>query len=203
MIEIDQECTRIVRIVEAEIQQAQISEEYEIQFGKTQEIGSSSSNPRLSLDHGRNSIRKSISNRYPRKILEISNIIRITGRVFNGIEWKHQEILIQTEATTNHVKGILIDGLPIYEGTQYTYKTFEGNNFSCKNMILSPETSNMDNRTQILLNRMYEKMQIIEESIHDKSKKLFKIRDELASLLEQARMMQYGIQLNTEQAENE
>lgn len=123
-------------IVEAEIQQAQIPDEYEIRFGKTQEIGSSS-NPRLSIEYGRNSIRKSISNRFAQKI-ETSNIMKINGRIFNGTEWKNQEILIQTGATANHVKGILIDGLLIYEGEHYTYKTFEGNNFSCKNMVSLP-----------------------------------------------------------------
>ncbi|KAG5598557.1 hypothetical protein H5410_029927 [Solanum commersonii] len=99
MIEIDQECVGIARIVEAEIQQAYIPDEYEIRFGKTQEIGSTS-NPRLSTEYGRNSIRKS--------------------------------------ATANHVKGILIEGIPVYEGEHYTYKTFEGNNFSCKNMVDLP-----------------------------------------------------------------
>ncbi|KAG5612644.1 hypothetical protein H5410_023925 [Solanum commersonii] len=88
MIEIDQECTEIARIVEAEVQQAQISDKYEIQFGKTQEIGSTS-NPRLSIEYGRNSIRKSISNRYPLKILKTSNITKIKGRIFNGFEWKY------------------------------------------------------------------------------------------------------------------
>ncbi|KAG5596634.1 hypothetical protein H5410_037866 [Solanum commersonii] len=57
VIEIDQECVRIAKIVETEIQQAQIPDEYEIQFEKTQEIGSFS-NPRLSREYGRNSIRK-------------------------------------------------------------------------------------------------------------------------------------------------
>ncbi|KAG5597023.1 hypothetical protein H5410_038255 [Solanum commersonii] len=95
MIEIDQECSKIARIVEVEVQQAQIPDEYEIQFGKTQEIGSTS-NSRLSIEYGRNSIRKSISNRYPLKILETSNITKIRGRIFNGFEWKNQEILIQT-----------------------------------------------------------------------------------------------------------
>ncbi|KAG5611028.1 hypothetical protein H5410_022309 [Solanum commersonii] len=63
MIEIDQECLGTARIVEAEIQRAHIPDEYEIQFGKTQEIGSTS-NPRLSIEYGRNSIRKTISNRF-------------------------------------------------------------------------------------------------------------------------------------------
>ncbi|KAG5568640.1 hypothetical protein H5410_064345 [Solanum commersonii] len=46
-------------------------------------------------------------------------------------------------------------------------------------------------------------MQNVEQSIDDKSHKLFRIRDELASLSEQARMMQYEInQLNAEQADN-
>ncbi|KAG5575922.1 hypothetical protein H5410_056056 [Solanum commersonii] len=60
------------------------------------------------------------------------------GRIFNGSEWKNQEILIQTGATANHIKGILIDGIQIYEGKQYTYQTFEGNNFSYKNMVDLP-----------------------------------------------------------------
>uniref|UniRef100_M1DQ39 Movement protein n=1 Tax=Solanum tuberosum TaxID=4113 RepID=M1DQ39_SOLTU len=80
MIEIDQKC---MGIVEVEIQQAQIPEEYEIRFGKTQEIGSSSNNPRLSLEYGRNSTKISTSHKYSKKILETSNITRIAGRVFN------------------------------------------------------------------------------------------------------------------------
>ncbi|KAG5592052.1 hypothetical protein H5410_042566 [Solanum commersonii] len=44
--------------------------------------------------------------------------------------------------------------------------------------ILFPETSNMDNQTKILVNRIYEKMKTVDESIDDKSQKLFKIRDE-------------------------
>ncbi|KAH0635740.1 hypothetical protein KY289_035655 [Solanum tuberosum] len=63
--------------------------------------------------------------------------------------------------------------------------------------------SNMDNQTKILVNKIYERMQTVDKSIDDKSNKLFKIRDELANLSEQARMMQYEInQLSTEQAEN-
>ncbi|KAG5621023.1 hypothetical protein H5410_006241 [Solanum commersonii] len=123
IIEIDKEYAEIARIVEAEIQQAQIPEEYEIQFKKTQEIGSSSSNPRLSLEYGRNFIRKIISQRYNKNTLEISkvsNIASILGRIYNGTEWKDQEILIQTGATANHVKNILLEGLPIYEGIPYT-----------------------------------------------------------------------------------
>ncbi|KAG5615807.1 hypothetical protein H5410_015631 [Solanum commersonii] len=132
-------CSGIARIVEVEIQNAQISEEYEIEFGKSQEIGStSSSNSRLSIDYGRNSIRKSISNRYPKIILENPNMTRIMGRIYNGTEWKSQEMLIQIGATTNHLRGILINGLQIHEGNPYNYKTFEGNNFSCKNMINLP-----------------------------------------------------------------
>ncbi|KAG5579041.1 hypothetical protein H5410_049668, partial [Solanum commersonii] len=115
----------------------QIPDEYEIQFGKTQEIGSTS-NPRLSIEYGRNSIRKTISNRYSIKTIESSNITKIKGRIFNGYEWKNQEILIQTGATANHIKGILIEGIQIYEGKQYTYQTFEGNNYSCKNMVDLP-----------------------------------------------------------------
>ncbi|KAG5586689.1 hypothetical protein H5410_047123 [Solanum commersonii] len=106
MIEIDQECSGIARIVEAEVQQAQIPDEYEIQFGKTQEIGSTS-NPRLSIEYGRNSIRKTIS-RYSIKNIETSNITKIRGRIFNGSEWKNQEILIQTGATANHIKDLPI-----------------------------------------------------------------------------------------------
>ncbi|KAG5586830.1 hypothetical protein H5410_047264 [Solanum commersonii] len=122
-----------------EIQHAQIPEENEIQFGKTQEIESPSiSNPRLSIDYGRNSIRKSISDKYPKRILENPNITRIMGRIYNGTEWKSQEILIQTGATANHIKGMIIEGLQIYEGNPYNYKTFEGNNFSCKKMIDLP-----------------------------------------------------------------
>ncbi|KAG5590652.1 hypothetical protein H5410_041166 [Solanum commersonii] len=60
MIEIDQECAGIARIIEAEIQHAQISEEYEIRFGKTQEIGSSNKNPGLSIENGRNFIKKDL-----------------------------------------------------------------------------------------------------------------------------------------------
>ncbi|KAG5605843.1 hypothetical protein H5410_027335 [Solanum commersonii] len=41
-------------------------------------------------------------------------------------------------ATANHVKGTRLDGLPIYEGSPYIYKTFEGNNFSCINMVDLP-----------------------------------------------------------------
>ncbi|KAG5594909.1 hypothetical protein H5410_036141 [Solanum commersonii] len=138
MIEIDQECAGIARNIEAEIQQAQISDEYEIHFGKTQEIESSGSNPRLLIEYRRNSIKKSISNKYPKRILKVPNITRIAGRIFNGIEWKKQEILLQTGATANHVKDILLDGLPVYEGTPYTYKTFEGNNYSCIKMVDLP-----------------------------------------------------------------
>lgn len=86
MIEIDQECAGIARIVEAEIQQAQIPDEYEIRFGKTQEIGSTS-NPRLSIEYGRNSIRKSISNRYPLKI-ETPNITKIKRE---NLQWNRME----------------------------------------------------------------------------------------------------------------
>ncbi|KAL3375867.1 hypothetical protein AABB24_002697 [Solanum stoloniferum] len=71
IIEIDKECAEIARIVEEEIQQSQIPEEYEIQFEKTQEIGSSSSNSRLSLEYERNFIRKSVSQRYNKNTLEI------------------------------------------------------------------------------------------------------------------------------------
>ncbi|KAG5592073.1 hypothetical protein H5410_042587 [Solanum commersonii] len=159
MIEIDQECAGIARIVEAEIQQAQIPDEYEIQFGKTQEIGNSS-NPRLSIEYGRNSIRKSISNRYPLKVFLI-DVTKIKGRIFNGIEWKYQEILIQTGATANHISF--------------------------------PEMSNMDNQTKILVNRIYERMKIVDESIDEKSQKLFKIRDELSKLSEQSRMLQFDL----------
>jgi len=65
------------------------------------------------------------------------------------------------------------------------------------------EMSNMDNQKKILVNRIYEQMQTVDKSIDDKRNKLFKILEELASLSEQARVMQYEInQLNTEQAEN-
>ncbi|KAG5576835.1 hypothetical protein H5410_056969 [Solanum commersonii] len=61
----------------------------------------------------------------------------------------------------------------------------------------------MDNQTKILVNMICERMQTVDKSIDDKSNKLFKIRDELASLYEQTRMMQYEInQLSTKQAEN-
>ncbi|KAG5579445.1 hypothetical protein H5410_050072 [Solanum commersonii] len=138
MIEIDQECTSIARIVEAEIQQAQIPEEYEIRFEKTQEIGSSCNNPRLSLEYGKNSIRKSLSHRYSKRIPETSNITKIARRIFNGTEWIKQEILMQTSATANNVKEIILEGLPIYEGTPYTYKTFEGKNYSYTKMVDLP-----------------------------------------------------------------
>ena len=49
-IEIDRECAGIARIIEAEVQQTQIPDEYEIRFGKTSEIGSTS-NPRLSIEY--------------------------------------------------------------------------------------------------------------------------------------------------------
>ncbi|KAG5596451.1 hypothetical protein H5410_037683 [Solanum commersonii] len=116
MIEIDQECAGITRIVEAETQQAQILEEYEIRFGKTKEIGSPSNNPRLSLEYGRNSIRKRLQEE---SLMELNE--------------KKKDV--QTGATANHAKWIIWDGLPIYEGTPYIYKTLEGNNFSCKNMV--------------------------------------------------------------------
>ena len=57
---------------------------------------------------------------------------------FNGLEWKNQDILIQTGAIANHIKEYLINGLTIYEGEHYIYKTFEGNNFSCKKMVDLP-----------------------------------------------------------------
>ncbi|KAG5570677.1 hypothetical protein H5410_060443 [Solanum commersonii] len=101
MIEIDQEYAGIARIVEAEIQQAQILEEYEICFGKTKEIGSSNISPRLSLEYGRNFIRKSISNRYNKKVLEISALLVSQGESImeeNGknrkscFKWEQQPI---------------------------------------------------------------------------------------------------------------
>uniref|UniRef100_M1DX43 Uncharacterized protein n=1 Tax=Solanum tuberosum TaxID=4113 RepID=M1DX43_SOLTU len=46
-------------------------------------------------------------------------------------------------------------------------------------------------------------MQLVAESIDDKSQKLFNIKDQLASLTEQARKMQYEInQLSNDQAES-
>ncbi|KAH0636368.1 hypothetical protein KY285_036121 [Solanum tuberosum] len=61
----------------------------------------------------------------------------------------------------------------------------------------------MDNQTKILVNRIYEKMKTVDESIDDKSQKLFKIRDELSKLSEQSRMLQSEInQLSTTQAES-
>ncbi|KAG5628070.1 hypothetical protein H5410_013288 [Solanum commersonii] len=215
IIEIDKECAKIV---EAEIQQAQISEEYEIQFEKTQEIGSSSSNPRLSLEYGRNSIRKSISQRYNKNTLElskVSNIASIIGRIYNETEWKDQEILIQTDATANHVKNILLEGLPIYEGIPYTYKTFEGNNYSCQKMVDLPikldiiritvpcYITNHESDHNLILGNLFLNSLEDYNSINDKSQKLFNIRDDLMSLSEQARKMQYEInQLSNSQAEN-
>ncbi|KAG5604661.1 hypothetical protein H5410_026153 [Solanum commersonii] len=151
MIEIDQECSGIARIIEAEVQQAQISDEYEIQFGKTQEIGSTS-NPRLSIEYGRNSIKKTVSNRYSIKNIEPSNITKIKGRIFNGSEWKNQEILIQTGATANHIKGILIEGIQIYEGKQYTYQTFEDNGSEAslaKSFLIKDWDTNKNNISMI------------------------------------------------------
>ncbi|KAG5603814.1 hypothetical protein H5410_025306 [Solanum commersonii] len=202
---------------------AQISDEYEIQFGQTQEIGSTS-NPRLSIEYGRNSIRKSISNRYPLRVLKTTNITKIKGRIFNGIEWKYQEILIQTGATANHVKSILLDGISIYEGKQYTYKTFEGNNFSCKNMVdlpiqldtiritVSCYITNHESDQDLILGNLFlnklEDYSIGKNGIEmiykdNKSQRLFKIRDELSKLFEQARILQFEInQLSATQAEN-
>ncbi|KAG5587036.1 hypothetical protein H5410_047470 [Solanum commersonii] len=61
----------------------------------------------------------------------------------------------------------------------------------------------MDNQTKILVNRIYEKMKTVDESIDEKSQKLFKIRDELSKLSKQSRMLQFEInQLSTTQAEN-
>ncbi|KAG5613795.1 hypothetical protein H5410_013619 [Solanum commersonii] len=170
MIEIDQECSGIARIVEAEVQQAQIPDEYEIQFGKTQEIGSTS-NPRLSIEYGRNSIRKTISNRYYTKTLESSNITKIKGRIFNGSEWKNQEILIQTGATANHIKGILIEGIQIYEGKQYTYQTFEDNGSEAslaKSFLIKDWEDNKNNISMIGITGDKEKL--------SKSKEKFKRR---------------------------
>ena len=65
------------------------------------------------------------------------------------------------------------------------------------------ETSNMDNQTKILVNRIYEKMKTVDESIDEKGQKLFKIRDELSKLYEQSRMLQSELnQLSITQAEN-
>ncbi|KAG5629425.1 hypothetical protein H5410_001142 [Solanum commersonii] len=61
----------------------------------------------------------------------------------------------------------------------------------------------MDNRTKILVNRIYEKMETVDESTDNKSQRLFKIRDELSKLSEQARILQSEINhLSTTQAEN-
>lgn len=50
---------------------------------------------------------------------------------------------------------------------------------------------------------IYEKMKTVDESIDDKSQKLFKIRDELSKLSEQSRILQSELnQLSTAQAEN-
>ncbi|KAG5607505.1 hypothetical protein H5410_028997 [Solanum commersonii] len=154
MIEIDQECSGIARIVEAEVQQAHIPDEYEIQFGKTQEIDSTS-NPRLSIEYGRNSIRKTISNRY-------------TSGTFNEAETRYS-------TTEKELLAII---------------SFQG-------------TSNMDNQTKILVNRIYDKMKTVDESIDEKGQRLFKIRDDLSKLSEQSRILQSEInQLSTTQAEN-
>ncbi|TMW80224.1 hypothetical protein EJD97_022615, partial [Solanum chilense] len=61
----------------------------------------------------------------------------------------------------------------------------------------------MDNQTKILINRIYEKMKKVDESIDEKGQKLFNSRDELSKLSEQSRMLQFEInQLSTDQAEN-
>ncbi|KAH0662860.1 hypothetical protein KY290_028798 [Solanum tuberosum] len=61
----------------------------------------------------------------------------------------------------------------------------------------------MDNQTKILVNRIYDKMKTVDESIDEKSQRLFKIRDELAKLSEQSRILQSEInQLSTNQAES-
>ncbi|KAH0698972.1 hypothetical protein KY284_013187 [Solanum tuberosum] len=63
--------------------------------------------------------------------------------------------------------------------------------------------SNMDNRTQILVNRIYDKMQTLAESIDSKSQRLFNIRDNLIGLTDQARNLQYELnQLSSEHDEN-
>uniref|UniRef100_M1AQK3 Uncharacterized protein n=1 Tax=Solanum tuberosum TaxID=4113 RepID=M1AQK3_SOLTU len=60
----------------------------------------------------------------------------------------------------------------------------------------------MDNQTKILLDRIYEKMKTVDESIDEKSQRLFKIRDDLSKLSEQSRMLQFEIdQLSTHQAD--
>ena len=65
------------------------------------------------------------------------------------------------------------------------------------------ETSNMDNQTKILINRIYERMKKVDESTDEKGQKLFKIRDELSKLSEQSRMLQFEInQLDTDQTKN-
>ncbi|KAL3359700.1 hypothetical protein AABB24_016291, partial [Solanum stoloniferum] len=75
----------------------------------------------------------------------------------------------------------------------------EGESVFCPDFI----SSNMDNQTKILVNRIYEKMKTVDESIDDKSQKLFKIRDELSKLSEQSRILQSELnQLSTAQAEN-
>lgn len=95
LVEIDQECAGIARIVEAEIQQPNIPTEYEIQVGKAIEIGSSStSNPRLSIEYGKNSIRKGNSTRFT--INNTNSITEVSGRFFNGSDWNKQTILIQS-----------------------------------------------------------------------------------------------------------
>ncbi|KAG5596116.1 hypothetical protein H5410_037348 [Solanum commersonii] len=61
----------------------------------------------------------------------------------------------------------------------------------------------MDNQTKILVNRIYDKMKTVDESIDEKGQKLFKIRDDLSKLSEQSQILQFEInQLSTTQAEN-
>lgn len=68
--------------------------------------------------------------------------------------------------------------------------------------IFSQEMSNMDNRTQILVNRIYQKMNNIKEVISEKNQMLFNIRDEITTLSEKAKKLQYELsQLNTDQLE--
>ncbi|KAF3648608.1 hypothetical protein FXO38_18090 [Capsicum annuum] len=61
----------------------------------------------------------------------------------------------------------------------------------------------MDNKTQQMIDRIFQRMNGIEEAISEKNNMLFNIRDELVALSEKARKLQYGLnQLNTDQLEN-
>ena len=53
--------------------------------------------------------------------------------------------------------------------------------------IFFQETSNMEDRTQVLVNRIWQKMNNIDDAINEKSNMLFEIRDELVTLFEKAK----------------